>query len=100
MIGDGSAIKAALLTKMGITKDRFIATVAITALAINTIKAAAYTKYSILTMQEIPLTIVLIGAALSGTFIARNTITKIDSAVFTKMMKVVIVIIGLKLLIF
>lgn len=100
IIGTGSAIKAALLTHLGLRKQKFIAVMATSAILLNIIKTSIYSRFSLLSISDIPLIIALILCAFGGSYIGRNLVKKIHPEAFKKVILVILVIIAIKLLFF
>ena len=100
IIGTGSAIKAALLSHIGLRKERFIAVMATSAILLNIIKTAIYSKYSLINAEDIPLIIGLIICAFSGAYVGRNFVKKLHPETFKKIILGMLVIVSIKLLFF
>jgi len=100
IIGTGSAIKAALLTHLGLRKEKFIAVMATSAILLNIIKTTIYSKFALISQSDIPLIIGLILCAFGGAYIGRNLVKKIHPDIFKKIILVILVIVSIKLLLF
>lgn len=100
IIGTGSAIKAALLNHLGLRKERFIATMATSAILLNIIKTTIYSKFDLITQTDIPLIFGLILCAFAGAYIGRNFVKKIHPDIFRKIILIILIIASLKLLLF
>lgn len=98
IIGTGSAIKAALLTHMGLRKERFIAVMATSAILLNIIKTAIYSKFALISQADIPLITGLIICAFGGTYVGRNLVKKIHPNTFKKIILIILIIVSIKLL--
>ncbi|MBI2135241.1 sulfite exporter TauE/SafE family protein [Candidatus Woesearchaeota archaeon] len=100
IIGTGNAITAALLTHMGIRKERFIATMAITALFVNAIKIGIYSKFALVTIDDIPLVAALIIIAFVGAYLGKNLVKMIKPELFRRLVLILLLVVSLKLLFF
>ena len=100
IIGTGDAIKAALLTHLGLTKEKFIVTMSLSAILLNIIKATIYSKYNLISQSDIPLILGLIVCALTGSYIGKNFVKKIHPELFKKIILTILLIVSLKLLFF
>jgi uncharacterized membrane protein YfcA len=100
IIGTGSAIKAALLTHLGLRKERFIAVMATSAILLNIIKTVIYSKFALISHTDIPLIIGLILCAFGGAYVGRNLVKKINPDTFKKIILIILVIVSIKLLFF
>lgn len=98
IIGTGSAIKAALLTHIGLRKERFIATMATSAILLNIIKTVIYSKHALVSWSDAPLITGLILCAFAGNYAGRNIVKKIHPDVFKKIILLILVIVSIKLL--
>ena len=100
IIGTGSAIKAALLTHLGLRKEKFIAIMATSAILINVIKTIIYSKFNLVSQTDIPLIVGLIICAFSGAYVGRNLVKKIHPDMFKKVILTILIIVAIKLLFF
>lgn len=98
IIGTGSPIKAALLTHLGLRKERFIALMASSAILLNLIKTAFYSKFSLITQSDIPLITGLILCAFAGAYVGKNFVKKIHPQLFKKIILSILVIVSIKLM--
>lgn len=99
IIGTGSAIKAALLTHMGLTKERFIALIAITAIFLNIIKTLIYSKSFLISSLDIPFIISLIIVGFIGIYIGKLFVKKMSPKFFRYGILTLLFIMALKLII-
>ena len=100
MIGDGSIIKALVFNHLGIVKEHFIATMGMTALIINLVKAGIYTKFQLLSVADIPVIMGLILAAMGGAYIGKLWVGKINGDAFKTIITISVVLMALQLLFF
>jgi uncharacterized membrane protein YfcA len=98
--GMSGGIKAALLNHIGLRKERFIAVMSASAILLNFIKTAIYSKSSLVTTEDIPLVVGLIICAFLGTYIGKNLVKTIAPETFRKIILLVLFVVSLKLLIF
>lgn len=100
IIGTGSAIKAALLTHLGIRKEKFIAVMATSAILLNVIKTAVYSKFSLVSQSDFILVAGLIFCAFGGAYVGRNLVKKLHPETFRKIILAILVVVSVKLLFF
>jgi len=99
IIGTGAVIKAAVFSHLGLRKERFIATMAVTAVAINVIKVPIFTSYGLVSRENWWLVIGFTIIALIGAQIGKLVIRRIDPHAFKKVIDVLLVITAISLLI-
>lgn len=99
-IGTGNAITAALLTHIGIRKERFIATMAITAFFVNVVKTGIYSKFALITMNDMPLVAALIIIAFVGAYLGKNLVKMINPELFRRLVLILLLVVSLKLIFF
>ncbi len=99
IIGSGGVITAALFTSIGQTKEKFIASMALSAILINIIKVIIYARYNFLDVSQAPMFAGLAIAAFAGAFIGKYSVKKISNEIFRMVILIILLIISLKLLI-
>lgn len=99
-IGTGNAITAALLTHIGIRKERFIATMAITAFFVNAIKIGVYSNFALITTNDMPIIAALIIIAFVGAYLGKNLVKMINPELFRRLVLILLLVVSLKLLFF
>lgn len=100
IIGTGDVIKAALLSQIGMTKEKFIATMGITAIFINLAKITTYSKFNIVDKNDTLLIGGMMISSVLGALIGRNFVKKISDKVFKVVIFSLLAIVGIKMLIF
>jgi hypothetical protein len=100
IIGTGNTVKAALLTHMEITKERFIAIMATTAIFINVIKTIIYSRSMLISSADIPLIVSLIIIGFVGVYIGKLLVKKISPKFFRYAILTLLFVMALKLIIY
>jgi len=100
IIGAGGVIKAALLNHLGLSKEKFVGTMAVTALVVNIIKTSVYSRFNLINIEDIPFLLMLIVMAIIGGHIGKYLLKKIDTKAFRKGLIISLSIISLYLIIF
>jgi uncharacterized membrane protein YfcA len=100
IIGTGSAIKAALLTHMRLTKERFIGTMAATAIVANLIKITVYSQSELLSQNDIPLALGLVLCAILGAYTGKHFVKVLHPEFFKKAILIMLLIVSFKLILF
>ena len=99
LVGTGGALRATLLQGFNIEKVRYIATAATIALATDATRIPVYMSQGFLTEQYYLYLPILFGIALSGSFIGRKIVKRIDQEKFRKMVLVAIILVSIKFII-
>ena len=100
IVGTGDSIKSSLLIHLGYTKEKFIVIMGITALVMNIIKTLIFSKFSLISLTDIPLIIILVFIAIIGTYVGRLFLKKISPKLFRNAILGMLTIISFKLIIF
>jgi hypothetical protein len=100
IIGTGNTVKVALLTHMGITKERFIAIMATTAIFVNIIKTIIYSRSLLISSADIPLIVSLIIIGFIGAYIGKLLVKKISQKFFRYAILILLLVMALKLIIY
>lgn len=100
IIGTGGAIKAALLTHMGMRKESFIATMSVTAIVANIIKITVYSQSELVSQDDLPVALGLILCAIVGVYTGKHLVKKIHPDLFRKAVLIMLTIVSLKLILF
>ena len=96
LIGTGGALRGAFLTGFGLPKDKYIATAAAIALAVDLTRIPVYLSSGFLENKYywyIPLLLII---ALLGSFAGKQIVGRIPQKKFTKLVLKAILLIGLK----
>jgi uncharacterized membrane protein YfcA len=96
LIGTGGALRGAFLTAFGLPKEKYIATAAAIALAVDMTRLPIYLKDGFLQPQFYWMLPVLFIVALCGSFVGKQITNKIPQSVFRRVVLVAIFIIGIK----
>ncbi len=96
MIGTRGALRASFLTGLNLEKFTYIATAASIALVTDVTRIPVYISQGFLAEQyywHIP---ILIGIAVSGSFIGKKIVNRIDNTIFRKVVSIAIILASLK----
>lgn len=96
LIGTGGALRGAFLTAFGLPKERFIATAAAIALAVDLTRIPVYVAEGFLGNQYywyIPFLLIM---ALAGSFTGKQVVKRIPQKKFKSIVLVTILVVGLK----
>jgi len=96
LIGTGGALRGAFLTAFGLPKEKYIATAAAIALAVDITRLPVYLKNDFLQPELYWMLPVILVIALCGSFIGKQIINRISQPVFSRIVLIAIFIIGLK----
>ena len=98
LIGTGGALRGAFLTAFGLPKEKYIATAAAIALAVDLTRIPVYFAEGFLTSQYYWYIPVLLIVALTGSFIGKQIVKRVPQKRFRKVVLVAILVIGFKFL--
>lgn len=98
LIGAASVIRAAVFTHIKLKKEAFVATLAISGLLIDSVKTIIYSRFELITLNDLPLVVGLMVLAFIGTMIGKEVLKKINPKLFWRIDIIVILIIGLSLI--
>lgn len=98
LISTGSVIKALLFSDIGLFKEKFVATMAYTALFMNLIKIIIYSQYELLTVDEVPILIGLFLASYLGVFIGKKILSRIDKNIFEVIVYIMLILSAIKMM--
>lgn len=96
LIGTGGALRGAFLTAFGLPKEKYIATAAAIALAVDFTRIPVYFAEGFLTSQYYWYVPVLLVIALAGSFTGKQIVAKVPQKTFKKIVLFAILIIGVK----
>jgi len=96
LIGTGGALRGAFLTAFNLKKERYIATAAAIALAVDLTRIPIYFSGGFLTNQYYYFIPILLVVAFAGSFVGKKIVNKIPQNIFRKIVLILIALISLK----
>ena len=99
LVGTGGALRATLLQGFNIEKVKYIATAATIALATDVTRIPVYISQGFLTEQYYLYLPVLFGIALTGSFIGRKIVKRINQELFRKVVLIAIILVSIKFIV-
>jgi uncharacterized membrane protein YfcA len=99
LVGTGGALRATLLQGFNIEKIKYIATAATIALATDATRIPVYISQGFLTEQYFIYIPILFGIAISGSFLGRGIVKRINQDLFRKIVLVAIILVSIKFII-
>lgn len=96
LIGTGGALRGAFLTAFNLPKDRYIASAAAIAIAVDLTRIPVYLSQGFLDSRLYWYLPVLFIIAVTGSFIGRQIVAKIPQKAFRRLVLAAILLIGLK----
>lgn len=96
LVGTGGALRAAFLTSFNLPKEKYIATAAIIAIAVDITRIPIYLTDDFLNNKFYWYLPALFVIAISGSFIGKKIVTKIPQEKFKKLVLVAILMISVK----
>ncbi|MBI2613274.1 MAG: sulfite exporter TauE/SafE family protein [Candidatus Levybacteria bacterium] len=96
LIGTGGALRGAFLTAFGLSKEKYIATAAAIALAVDFTRIPVYFAQGFLNREFYAYIPFLFAVALAGSFTGKQIIKKVPQKKFKKIVLVAILIVGIK----
>jgi uncharacterized protein len=99
LVGTGGALRATLLQGFNIEKIKYIATAATIALATDATRIPVYISQGFLTEQYFIYIPSLFGIAISGSFLGRRIVKRINQDLFRKIVLVAIILVSIKFII-
>ena len=99
LVGTGGALRATLLQGFNIEKIKYIATAATIALATDATRIPVYISQGFLTEQYFIYIPILFGIAISGSFLGRRIVKRINQELFRKIVLVAIILVSIKFII-
>jgi hypothetical protein len=96
LIGTGGALRGAFLTGFRLPKERYIATAAAIALAVDVTRIPLYVSQGFLESKYYLYIPILFLVALAGSFIGKKVVKKIPQKQFRKLILLAILLIGIK----
>lgn len=96
LIGTGGALRGAFLTGFGLTKEKYIATAAAVALAVDITRIPIYLSQGFLNKQYYWYIPILLVTALTGSFIGKQLVERFSYKVFRKIVLLAILLAGVK----
>lgn len=100
LVGAASVIRASVFTHIGLSKESFVGTLAISGFVIDLVKMSIYSKFRLISEGDVPLIIGLVIAAFLGTHLGKIILNKLHPVMFKKAVLILLTIIGTKLLLF
>ena len=98
LIGTGGALRGAFLTGFGLPKEKYIATAAAIALAVDLTRIPVYLREGFLQSQYYWYLPVLLAIALAGSFTGKQIVKRFPQKVFRKIVLIAILFVGIKFL--
>ena len=95
LIGTGGALRAAFLTAFNLPKEKYIATAAAIALAVDIARLPVYLYSGFLPESLYGTVPVLLGIAIVGTFIGKRIVWMLPQVIFRRMVLLAIGVIGI-----
>ena len=99
LIGTGGALRATFLTGLKIEKEKYIATAAVIALGTDATRIPSYLASGFLTEQYYYLVPILFAIALSGSYVGRKIVGRIDQVKFRKMVLIAVILASIKFIV-
>ncbi len=99
LVGTGGALRATLLQGFNIEKIKYIATAATIALATDATRIPVYISQGFMTEQYFIYIPILFGIAISGSFLGRRIVKRINQELFRKIVLVAIILVSIKFII-
>jgi uncharacterized membrane protein YfcA len=99
LVGTGGALRATLLQGFNIEKIKYIATAATIAFATDATRIPVYISQGFLTEQYFIYIPILLGIAISGSFLGRRIVKRINQELFRKIVLVAIIFVSIKFII-
>src|SRR3712207_1160686 len=99
LVGTGGALRATMLQGFNIEKVKYIATAATIALGTDITRIPVYLSQGFLLEQYYLYIPILFGIALSGSFIGRKVVGRINQEKFRKLVLVAIVLVSIKFIV-
>lgn len=96
LIGTGGALRSAFLTAFGQPKDRYLATSAAIALAVDATRLPVYLSQGFLNKSYFPLVLLLFIVAFLGSYLGKIIVSRIPQPLFQKIVLLALLLIGLK----
>lgn len=96
LIGTGGALRGAFLTAFGLTKEKYIATAAAIALAVDITRIPVYFAQGFLESKYYWYIPILFLIAFAGSFAGRQIVKKVPQKQFRKLVLIAILLIGIK----
>ena len=100
VLGSGNALKGPLLTSMGVLKERYVGTYALTSLALNVPKLAVYHQGGVASAGLLAACWPLLLVSLAGTYLGKRALRHIPESWFEKVTTAVFVVSALSMLVF
>jgi hypothetical protein len=99
LVGTGGALRATFLTGFNLEKTKYIATAASIALGTDATRIPVYVSQGFLAEQFYYYIPILFALAISGSFIGRKIVNKIDQEKFKKIVLIAIILVSIKFII-
>ena len=99
LVGTGGALRATFLTGFNLEKTKYIATAASVALGTDATRIPVYVSQGFLADQFYYYIPILFALAISGSFIGKKIVNKIDQEKFKKMVLIAIILVSIKFII-
>jgi hypothetical protein len=99
LVGTGGALRAAFLSGLNISKEKYIATAAVIALCTDATRIPSYVSQGFLTEQYYYYIPILFVIAIGGSFVGRKIVNRINQEKFKKMVLIAIILASIKFII-
>jgi hypothetical protein len=99
LVGTGGALRATFLTGLSISKERYIATAAVIALCTDATRIPSYVAQGFLTEQYYYYIPILFAIAISGSFVGRKLVSRINQEKFKKLVLIAVILASIKFII-
>ena len=99
LIGTGGALRASFLTGLNLEKFTYIATAASIALVTDATRIPVYISQGFLEEEFYWYIPILIGIAVSGSYIGKKIVARIDNTIFRKIVSIAIILASIKFVI-
>lgn len=96
LIGTGGALRGAFLTGFKLPKEKYIATAAAMAMAVDLTRIPVYVSEGFLKREYYWYLPILLAVALTGSFAGKKIVSKIPQKIFRKFVLAMIIAIGVK----
>jgi uncharacterized membrane protein YfcA len=96
LIGTGGALRASFLTGLNLEKFSYIATAASIALVTDATRIPVYISQGFLPEQYYWYIPILIGIAISGSYIGKKIVSRIDNTIFRRIVSIAIILASIK----
>jgi uncharacterized protein len=99
LIGTGGALRASFLTGLRMEKEKYIATAAVVALGTDATRIPYYISAGFLPEEYYYLIPILFGAAITGSYVGRKIVSRINQDKFKKVVLIAIILASIKFIV-